>query len=126
MILDNYAAHKKDKGQRLARPSSTLDFPLHANLVFVAQCRRGLLCQTHAAQAQARYLPFPRRFSRPPSIASSVNTMPPTHNHSLSIRLTPMTATCRVPPLSRVKLGIGLEQRCRPAMPSNERKALNG
>ena len=23
------------------------------------------------------------------------------------IRLTPMTATCRVPPLSRVKLGIG-------------------
>ena len=26
---------------------------------------------------------------------------------SLSIRLTPMTATCRVPPLSRVKLGIG-------------------
>ncbi len=27
--------------------------------------------------------------------------------HSLPIRLTPMTATCRVPPLSRVKLGIG-------------------
>ena len=26
---------------------------------------------------------------------------------TLSIRLTPMTATCRVPPLSRVKLGIG-------------------
>ena len=26
---------------------------------------------------------------------------------SLPIRLTPMTATCRVPPLSRVKLGIG-------------------
>ena len=61
VILDNYAAHKKGQGQRRARPSSTLDFPLHANLVFVAQCRRGLLCQTHAAQAQARYLPFPRR-----------------------------------------------------------------
>ncbi len=30
------------------------------------------------------------------------------HNvHSFPIRLTPMTATCRVPPLSRVKLGIG-------------------
>ena len=28
-------------------------------------------------------------------------------NDSLPIRLTPMTATCRVPPLSRVKLGIG-------------------
>ncbi len=26
---------------------------------------------------------------------------------SLPIRLTPMTTTCRVPPLSRVKLGIG-------------------
>ena len=26
---------------------------------------------------------------------------------NLPIRLTPMTATCRVPPLSRVKLGIG-------------------
>ena len=29
------------------------------------------------------------------------------HVHCLPIRLTPMTATCRVPPLSRVKLGIG-------------------
>ena len=28
-------------------------------------------------------------------------------NRTLPIRLTPMTATCRVPPLSRVKLGIG-------------------
>ena len=27
--------------------------------------------------------------------------------YRLPIRLTPMTATCRVPPLSRVKLGIG-------------------
>ena len=33
---------------------------------------------------------------------------------SLPIRLTPMTAACRVPPLSRVKLGIGWRQRCRP------------
>ena len=30
-----------------------------------------------------------------------------TFNETLPIRLTPMTATCRVPPLSRVKLGIG-------------------
>ena len=28
-------------------------------------------------------------------------------DRTLPIRLTPMTATCRVPPLSRVKLGIG-------------------
>ena len=31
----------------------------------------------------------------------------PSVDPSLPIRLTPMTATCRVPPLSRVKLGIG-------------------
>ena len=31
----------------------------------------------------------------------------PKEGQSLPIRLTPMTATCRVPPLSRVKLGIG-------------------
>ena len=29
------------------------------------------------------------------------------YKRALPIRLTPMTATCRVPPLSRVKLGIG-------------------
>ena len=29
------------------------------------------------------------------------------YQNFLPIRLTPMTATCRVPPLSRVKLGIG-------------------
>ena len=45
---------------------------------------------------------------------------------SLPIRLTPMTATCRVPPLSRVKLRHRLEQRCRPRCRANERKALNG
>ena len=37
---------QEGQGQRLARPSSTLDFPLHANLVFVAQCRRGLAKRT--------------------------------------------------------------------------------
>ena len=31
----------------------------------------------------------------------------PFGDRTLPIRLTPMTATCRVPPLSRVKLGIG-------------------
>ena len=31
--------------------------------------------------------------------------------YSLPIRLTPMTTTCRVPPLSRVKLGIGWSRR---------------
>ena len=32
---------------------------------------------------------------------------PKAEEDTLPIRLTPMTATCRVPPLSRVKLGIG-------------------
>ena len=36
---------------------------------------------------------------RPAQVAEEERTLP--------IRLTPMTATCRVPPLSRVKLGIG-------------------
>ena len=45
VILDNYAAHKKDKGQRLARPSSTLDFPLHANLVFAAHAVEGFFAK---------------------------------------------------------------------------------
>ena len=92
VILDNYAAHKKDKVSAWLDRHPTLDFPLHANLVFVAQCRRGLLCQTHAAQAQARYLPFPSSISRPPSIASSVNTMPPTRNHSSGKHI-PMTSS---------------------------------
>ena len=59
-ILDNYAAHKKDK-VRMARPPSALDLPLHADLVLLAQCRRGLLRQADPASAQARRLPFRRR-----------------------------------------------------------------
>ena len=52
---------QEGQGPRLARPPSTLDLPLHANLVLVAQCRRGLLRQTNAAQAQIRRLPIRRR-----------------------------------------------------------------
>jgi transposase len=55
---------QEGQGPRLARPPSALDLPLHADLVFVAQRRRGLLRQAHAAQAQAWRLPFRRR---PPS-----------------------------------------------------------
>ncbi len=43
-----------------------------------------------------------RRFPRPTPERVFV-----ADHQSLPIRLTPMTATCRVPPLSRVKLGIG-------------------
>jgi transposase len=61
VILDNYAAHKKDKVRALARAPSALDLPLHADLLLLAQCRRGILRQTHPAQAQARRLPLRRR-----------------------------------------------------------------
>ena len=40
-------------------------------------------------------------------LARSNKGAPGVDGQSLPIRLTPMTATCRVPPLSRVKLGIG-------------------
>jgi transposase len=46
VILDNYAAHKQSEGAAMARPPPALHLPLHANLVLVAQCRRGLFCQT--------------------------------------------------------------------------------
>ena len=61
VVLDNYAAHKKDTRSAPARPPSTLDLPLHPDLVLVAQCRRRLLRQTHPPPAQARRLPFRRR-----------------------------------------------------------------
>ena len=41
------------------------------------------------------------------SISVLCDKLGETKKQTLPIRLTPMTATCRVPPLSRVKLGIG-------------------
>ena len=52
---------QEGQGPRLARPPPAPDRPLHADLVLVAQCRRGLLRQTHAAQAQVWRLPIRRR-----------------------------------------------------------------
>src|SRR5215831_17704881 len=45
----------------MARPSSTLDLPLYADLSFLAQRRRGLLRRAHASTPQARRLPIRRR-----------------------------------------------------------------
>ena len=42
----------------------------------------------------------------PIDVETAINVYHP-DDRDLPIRLTPMTATCRVPPLSRVKLGIG-------------------
>jgi len=59
VILDNYAAHRKDKVRAwLARhPCWTTSRRLPAS----GQRRRRLLRQTNTAQAQARRLPFRRR-----------------------------------------------------------------
>lgn len=38
----------------MAGPASALDIPLRANLVLVAECRRGLLRQTYAATPENR------------------------------------------------------------------------
>lgn len=45
----------------LARTPPPVNFPLHAHLLLLAQCGRGLLRQTDTAQAQARRLPLRRR-----------------------------------------------------------------
>ena len=73
---------QEGQGPRLARPPSTLDLPLHANLVLVAQCRRGLLRQTNAAQAQIRRLPIRRRPSGRHQPICPANTMTQTQNPS--------------------------------------------
>ena len=57
-ILDNYGAHKHPT--RLALPSSAFCLPLHPDVVFLAQRRRGLLRQADEATAQARCLSLDR------------------------------------------------------------------
>ena len=59
-VLDNYAAHKHPS-PRLAAPPSPLDLPLRADLMLLAQRRRGLLRQARKAPPEARRLPLRRR-----------------------------------------------------------------
>jgi hypothetical protein len=55
-VIDNYAAHKHPKVLAwLARHPRWV--PLHPNLVFLAQCRRGVLRKTKQAAAHTRCLP---------------------------------------------------------------------
>ena len=60
-ILDNYGAHIASQGARLARPPSPVRFPLHSDLVLLAQCRRRLLCQADQATPQTRCVPLDHR-----------------------------------------------------------------
>jgi hypothetical protein len=53
-ILDNYAAHKHPQVLALARRTSAMDVPLHADLLLLAQCRERLLLQAHSPESQAR------------------------------------------------------------------------
>ena len=63
VILDNYAAHKQAQGARLARPPRALHLPLRADLLLLAQCRRGLLHEALEAAPETRRLPL---HCRPP------------------------------------------------------------
>jgi transposase len=48
------------RGAGLARRSSAMDVPLHANLMLMAQRRRGLLLQAHSAELETRHFPLRR------------------------------------------------------------------
>lgn len=92
VILDNYAAHKQDKVRAWLDRHPRWTFHFTPTSCSWLKRRRGLLRQTHPAQAQARRLPFRCRSSRPPSTASPANTMPRTRNHS-SGKPTPMISS---------------------------------
>ena len=59
-ILDNRAAHKHPAVRLLARHLA-MNLPLHADLSFLAQRGRGVLCHPDEASPQAWRLPFSRR-----------------------------------------------------------------
>jgi hypothetical protein len=75
------------QGARLAQPPSALHLPLHADLVLVAQRRRGLLRQTVQASPQARRLSFARR--------------PPDRHQPIPCRAQPATQTLHLDRRSR-------------------------
>ena len=60
-IADNLCDAQASQGATVARPTSALDIPLHANLHLVVERGRGLLCQTDQAAAQTWRVPFNRR-----------------------------------------------------------------
>ena len=61
VILDNYAAHKHPKVRAWLARHRALRLPLHADLLLLAQRRRGLLRQARQAAIEARRLPIRRR-----------------------------------------------------------------
>ena len=61
VILDNYATHQAPEGQGVAGAPPALRLPLHADLLLMAQCRRGLLRQAHHAPSPTRRLLFDHR-----------------------------------------------------------------
>ena len=85
------------QGPALAGPAPALDLPLHADLVLVAQRRRGLLRQAQPSGASSAACSAPSSTSRPPSTACSFGTSPEAY-HSLSRSLTEgvVATTCSV------------------------------
>jgi transposase len=61
VILDNYAAHKHPKVREWLQRHPRFTLPLYANLVFMAQCRRGFLRRADQPPPQTRRVPLARR-----------------------------------------------------------------
>jgi len=61
VVLDNYGYTQAPQGARLARTPSARHLPLHADVMFLGQRGRRLVCQTHQATPQARRLHLDRR-----------------------------------------------------------------
>ena len=52
VVLDNYAVHKRPKVRAWLRPPPSLDLPLHADFVLLAQRGRGFFRQAFQAAAE--------------------------------------------------------------------------
>jgi transposase len=61
VVLDKLCYTQAPQGTRLARTPSARHLPLHADVVFLGQCGRRVVCQTHQATPQARRLHLNRR-----------------------------------------------------------------
>src|SRR6202045_4046405 len=57
LVIDNYATHKTEQGEALARPAQAFQAAFHADIQFVAQTRRAALRRDHAPTHPPRHLP---------------------------------------------------------------------
>ena len=81
VILDNYAAHKHAKVRAWLGRHERFTFPLRADLLLLAQCRRGLLREALEAAPETRRLPL---HCRPPGRHQPLPRRGPTTTQSPS------------------------------------------